>query len=117
MSDKEYILQLAAWIVKQKLQADHVTIYDMHEKDDLDLLYYYISDETTRKINAIEKLISSSQLIALVQETKNNGFELRTKRYAYKIRLLRYDQNLKQDDVIISYADPVMINRNKTMSY
>jgi len=65
----------------------------------------------------METMITSSQYIALVQETKEYGCELKTKRYAYKIRLLRFSTNLKPDDVIISYADPIVINRNKIMGY
>ncbi len=117
MDNKEYILQVAAIITKQKLNADHVTIYDMHEQGDLDLLYWYISDETKRKKSAMEVLITSSRYIALVQETKYDGITKRTKRYAYKIKLLRYTEQLNQDDVVISYADPVIINRNKIMEY
>ncbi len=116
MDNKEYILQLAALITKQKLGADHVTIYDMHEQGDLDLLYWYISDETQRKKAAIEILITSSRYIALVQE-KQYAERQKVKRYAYKIRLLRYSEDLKHDDVVISYADPVMINKNKIMGY
>ncbi len=107
-------MQLAALITKQKLNADHVTIYDMHDQGDLDLLYWYISDETQRKKAAMEILISASRYIALVQE-KQYAQGQRIKRYAYKIRLLRYSEELKHDDVVISYADPVIINRNKIM--
>ena len=117
MSNKEYILQLAALIVKQKLNADHVTMYDVHEEGDLDLLYYYISDETNRKKSAMERMISTSQYIALVQETRETAYELKTKRYAYKVRMLRFTTNLKHNDIVISYADPIIINRNKIMGF
>ena len=94
-------LQATAEVVKQKLVADHAKIYDMQDKEDLDLLYYYIRDETTKKKKQMEEMIKSTELIAIVKQHRDTGYEFGNKFCAYKIQIPNDNQNIKFNDVQI----------------
>ena len=98
---RERIIQSTTNIVKQKLCADHAKIYDMHNKEDLDLLYYYIRDETSKKKRQIEDMIRSSDMIAIVKQSRDTGYDFGNKFCAYKIEINNYSYDIQFNDVNI----------------
>ncbi len=88
-------------VVKQKLNADHAKIYDMHIKEDLDLLYYYIRDETNARKRHMDDLIATSRFIGIVKHHKDEWYEFGNKFCAYKIQIPEDTNNIQDNDVKI----------------
>ena len=101
MCNKGELKYKATEIVKQKLIADHAKIYDMQKKEDLDLLYYYIRDETNKKKRQMEQMISTSRFIAIVKQNRDTGYEFSNKFCAYKIQFPKDNNNINFNDVQI----------------
>ncbi len=101
MSERKQMLHLATEIVKQKLCADHAKIYDMHDKEDLDLLYYYIKDETRKKKQQMADLMAQSTYIAIVKQNRDVGYEFSNKFCAYEIRILEQTKAIQDRDIQI----------------
>ncbi len=94
-------MEAARDFVKQKLNADHAKIYDMQEKEDLDLLNYYIRDETETKRRQMQEMITTSRYIAIVKQHRDEWYEFGNKFCAYKIQLPEKTYNIQYDDVKI----------------
>ncbi len=110
MYNKEQILQSAANIISQKLNAYHVQIYDLEDEEDLDLIYYYIRNETNGKKKKMEKIIKNTRIVALVKMEKDKPFKISKRRHIYKIKYLTYDKDLNLDNVVLNEKPLLMTN-------
>ena len=94
-------MEAAREFVRQKLNADHAKIYDMQEKEDLDLLNYYIRDETETKKRQMQDMMTTSRYIAIVKQHRDEWYEFGNKFCAYKIQLPENTYNIQYNDVKI----------------
>ena len=95
--------------METKLNAFHVQIYDTEEEDELDLIYFYIRDETKGKKRKMDKMISSTTMIAFVQMEKYKPLMNMKRRYAYAIKEIIHDDNHIVTDVVLS--DPLLLTK------
>ncbi len=73
----------------------------MQSKEDLDLLYYYIRDETRTKKQQIEDMVRTSEMIAIVKQNPDTGYRFGNKFCAYKIEIDNYKYDIQYNDVKI----------------
>ncbi len=107
--DRETSILCAARLLETKLDAYHVQIYDTEEEDELDLIYFYIRDETKGKKKKMDKMLNSTSMIAFVRMEKYKRMMNMKKRYAYAIKEIIYDDNHIVTDVII--GEPLLLTK------
>ncbi len=106
--ERKSALETVAWILECKLKAHNVTVFDMADDMDKGTLFYYVEDEDQRTRFAMDALMKTSNIVAIVQNIKLDKNETIITRRAYKIRLLRYD-NIQSTDVRIIRTTPIML--------
>ena len=107
--DRETSILCAARLLETKLDAYHVQIYDIEEENELDLIYFYIRDETKGKKKKMDKMISSTSMIAFARMEKYTRFMNMKKRYAYAVQEIIYDDNNTVTDVIV--GEPLLLTK------
>ena len=104
---REAALDTVAWILERKLKAHNVTVFDMNNDMDKGILFYYVEDEDQRTRIAMDTLMKTSNIIAIVQKIKLDNRTIITRR-AYKIRLMKYD-NIQSTDVRVIRTTPLIL--------
>ncbi len=111
---KKQCLNRAKYIIKNKLQAYNVKIYDIEDQNQLDLLYYYIRDETMYNKYKIQRWMQKTTLIVIVQMEKEKPMTISKSREAYRVISFVYDKTVNGQliDVIIKNKPLLMYNFN-----
>ncbi len=104
---KETALDTVAWILERKLKAHNVTVFDMSNDMDKGILFYYVEDEDQRTRLAMDALMKTSNIVAIVQNIKLDSRTIITRR-AYKIKLLKYN-DIQSTNVRIIRTTPIML--------
>ena len=109
----EETIQCAQKIIEQKINAYHAQIYDIEDEDELDLIYFYIREETNGKKKKMEKIIQSTKYIAFVRMEKYVYFKNMKRRYVYTIEEMVYDKDHNLTDIILNKKPLLLTNFNE----